>query len=90
MSSVFLEATKKLVMKYESPPVPVNLSKSGPLDLSGIFRDEDDEPEGDAVHWATVKEYQQKIYRRRPTVLRLGRSRSDAIVSLYFRLMTLY
>lgn len=34
LSSFCLEATKKLDMKYESPPMPVNLSTSGELDMN--------------------------------------------------------
>ena len=43
LASFCLEATKKLGMKYESPPMPVNLQTSGELNLSGIFQGEDDE-----------------------------------------------
>jgi hypothetical protein len=46
LSSFCLEATKKLSMKYESPPMPVNLSTSGTVDLSGVFQDEDNELKG--------------------------------------------
>lgn len=49
LSSFCLEATKKLDMKYESPPMPVNLSTSGNLDISGIFEGEDGEPRGNIV-----------------------------------------
>ena len=34
-------------MKYESPPMPVNLSTSGNLDLSGIFQGENNEPQAE-------------------------------------------
>jgi len=49
LSSFCLEATKKLKLKYESPPMPVNLSTSGNLDISGIFHKEDNEPKGDII-----------------------------------------
>ncbi|KAL9186664.1 hypothetical protein ACHAXT_005902 [Thalassiosira profunda] len=42
LSSFCLEATKKLDMKYESPPMPVNLSVSD----NGIFQGEADELKG--------------------------------------------
>ena len=41
LSSFCLEATKKLDMKYESPPMPVNLSTSGPLDMN-LFQGDGD------------------------------------------------
>ena len=47
LASFVLEATKKLDMRYESPPMPVNLSTSGNFDLNGIFQGESDEPQGD-------------------------------------------
>ena len=37
LASFCLEVTKKLNIKYESPPMPVNLSASGPVDLSGLL-----------------------------------------------------
>jgi len=50
LSSFCLEATKKLEMKYESPPMPVNLSTLGNMDFGGIFHNEaDDERKGDAI-----------------------------------------
>lgn len=49
LSSFCLEATKKLKLKYESPPMPVNLSTSGNLDISGIFHKEENEPKGDII-----------------------------------------
>lgn len=49
LSSFCLEATKKLDMKYESPPMPVNLSTSGNLDMSGIFQGESDDLKGDSI-----------------------------------------
>ncbi|KAL7548223.1 hypothetical protein ACHAWF_011515 [Thalassiosira exigua] len=44
LSSFCLEATKKLAIKYESPPMPVNLSTSDSLDFSGVLHGEADEP----------------------------------------------
>jgi len=41
LSSFCLEATKKLDMKYESPPMPVNLSTSGSLDMN-LFQGDGD------------------------------------------------
>ena len=49
LSSFCLEATKKLSMKYESPPMPVNLTTSGSLDLSGMFQEEDNRPRGESI-----------------------------------------
>eukprot|EP00571_Detonula_confervacea_P004055 CAMPEP_0172329148 /NCGR_PEP_ID=MMETSP1058-20130122/60728_1 /TAXON_ID=83371 /ORGANISM="Detonula confervacea, Strain CCMP 353" /LENGTH=1223 /DNA_ID=CAMNT_0013046305 /DNA_START=38 /DNA_END=3710 /DNA_ORIENTATION=- len=60
LSSFCLEATKKLNMKYESPPMPVNLATSGNLDLSGIFHKKDDEPRGDIIGMAGGKGDAQK------------------------------
>lgn len=40
LSSFILEVTKKLDMKYESPPMPVNLSASSALNIQGLFADE--------------------------------------------------
>ncbi|KAL7499239.1 hypothetical protein ACHAWT_010159 [Skeletonema menzelii] len=40
LSSFILEVTKKLDMKYESPPMPVNLSAAGNMNIQGLFADE--------------------------------------------------
>ena len=40
LSSFILEVTKRLDMKYESPPMPVNLSAAGPMNIQGLFADE--------------------------------------------------
>ena len=40
LSSFILEVTKKLDMKYESPPMPVNLSATGNMNIQGLFSDE--------------------------------------------------
>lgn len=40
LSSFILEVTKKLDMKYESPPMPVNLSATGSMNIQGLFTDE--------------------------------------------------
>lgn len=55
LSSFCLEATKKLDMKYESPPMPVNLATSGNLDLSGLFHQGDKEPRGDIIDTGASK-----------------------------------
>jgi hypothetical protein len=39
LSSFILEVTKKLDMRYESPPMPVNLSAAG-LNIQGLFANE--------------------------------------------------
>lgn len=41
LSSFILEVTKKLDMRYESPPMPVNLSAAG-LNIQGLFANEGD------------------------------------------------
>ena len=40
LSSFILEVTKKLDMKYESPPMPVNLSATGSMNIRGLFADD--------------------------------------------------
>lgn len=44
LSSFILEVTKKLDMKYESPPMPVNLSASSTMNIQGVFGDEGNDP----------------------------------------------
>jgi len=53
LASFCLETTRQLDIKYESPPMPVNLSASGILGQSRIFDDDmmdggdDNNPKGD-------------------------------------------
>ena len=60
LSSFCLEATKKLDMRYESPPMPVNLSTAGDLNLSG-FLEEDDLPQGDMIGLGGSDEAQKSL-----------------------------
>ena len=66
LSSFCLEVTKKLGMKYESPPMPVNLSENiglrriiGEQRGGGINDDDDDDVQREAERILSVDDLQE-------------------------------